>query len=78
MSNSRHLFQNISNLPLRSSNMKGANFSPMKKGVIFFLILFPVVAWTQFPAPASFQIRVNYIMLGESGWCDNHLVQGLA
>ena len=48
----------------------------MKKGVLFFLILFPALAWAQFPAPTSFQITVNYIMLGESDWCDNHLVQG--
>jgi len=48
----------------------------MKNGVLLYLIVLPVLALAQFPAPLSFQVTVNYIHLGESDWCDNQLVQG--
>jgi hypothetical protein len=48
----------------------------MKKSVFLLLCWFPMLVCAQFPAPQNFQINVNYIYLGESGWCNNQLVQG--
>lgn len=48
----------------------------MKKSVFLFIFLIPTLVCAQFPAPQYFQITVNYIHLGESDWCDNHLIQG--
>ena len=48
----------------------------MKNWILVYLAFLPMQAFAQFPAPDSFQITVNYIYLGESDWCDGHLVQG--
>ncbi len=51
----------------------------MKKNIFIALsFLFPALAFAQFPAPESFAITVNYILDGQSDWCDNHIVQGPA
>lgn len=51
---------------------------PVKTLLLFGVILFPVLAFAQFPEPGSFAITVNYILEGQSDWCDEHIIQGPA
>ena len=48
----------------------------MMKSIVFCLLLFPLFTVAQFPAPKLFHITVNYIIDGQSDWCDGHIVQG--
>lgn len=50
----------------------------MKKAVLLYLILFPVVAFAQFPAPDSFKIDINYILMGNWDLCDGKVLEGPA
>ena len=55
-----------------------AKLSPMKHSVLFCLAFLPALAFAQFPAPDSFQIDIDYILLGEWGHCDGQSIQGPA
>jgi len=50
----------------------------MKKAVILYLILFPVMIFAQFPVPDSFKIDVNYILMGNWDLCDGKVLEGPA
>ena len=50
----------------------------MKKTILLYLLFLPALAFAQFPTPDSFQIVVNYILMGNWDFCDGKVLEGPA
>jgi hypothetical protein len=60
----------------KNSRVEGFECPLVRCVLLCFSLFLSSGTFAQFPAPDSFKVRINYVLIDEMDWCNDHIIYG--